>query len=164
MRNDGKGRAVTPSETHPRATGTTPGEPADGGSPAAPVPQLLCDTRALAEPADNPPGALWRLAEDGRQLDANLVHLPPGQHVGTHAEPDLDVLLLVVAGDGVLDTAQGRQPLTEGALFWLPHGSSRSLSAGEGGLSCLTVHRRRPGMQIRRPDRTAVRPRPPGTG
>ncbi|MFE9093151.1 cupin domain-containing protein [Streptomyces sp. NPDC007264] len=154
---------MTPSEIHLRATGSTPGEPPDGGAPTAPAPQLLCDVRALTEPADNPAGALWKLAEDGRQLDANVIHLPPGQRVGTHAEPDLDVLLLVVAGDGVLDTAEGRRPLTEGALFWLPHGSSRSLSAGEGGLSYLTVHRRRPGLQIRRPDRPAAPSRQPGT-
>ncbi|MFD1663090.1 cupin domain-containing protein [Streptomyces caeni] len=155
---------MTPSEIPVRAAGTGPGEPPEDNVPAAPVPLPLCDVRAPTEPAGNPAGALWKLAEDGRQLDANLIHLPPGQRVGSHAEPDLDVLLLVVAGDGVLDTAQGRQRLAEGALFWLPHGSSRSLSAGEGGLSYLTVHRRRPGMQIRRPDRTAVRPPQPGTG
>jgi hypothetical protein len=71
--------------------------------------------------------------------------------VDTHTEPDLDVLLLVMAGDGVIDGAQGPQPLAEGALLWLPHGSTRSLSAGDRGLSYMTVHRRRPGMRIGRP-------------
>jgi quercetin dioxygenase-like cupin family protein len=91
---------------------------------------------------------VWKLAEPGRQLDANVVHLPPGQHVGTHAEPDLDVLLLVVAGDGVLVTAGQARHLTSGALLWLPRGSVRGLSAGLDGMSYLTVHRRRPGMQV----------------
>jgi quercetin dioxygenase-like cupin family protein len=109
----------------------------------------LCDVQALAALQDAPAGALWRLAESGRQLDANVVHLPAGGRVGTHAEPDLDVLLLVVAGDGTMDTVEGPMALAGGALCWLPHGSTRSVSAGAGGLTYVTVHRRRPGMQIR---------------
>jgi hypothetical protein len=35
-------------------------------------------------------------------------------------------------------------------LLWLPHGSTRSITAGPQGLAYVTVHRRRPGMQIRR--------------
>ena len=128
------------------------GRSADGAS-GTPVPRLLCDTRALTELVEAPAGALWKLAESGRQLDANLIHLPAGHRVDTHTEPDLDVLLLVVAGDGTLTGHPGAQHLSEGALLWLPHGSTRSLTAGAHGMSYLTVHRRRPGMQIRpRPD------------
>jgi quercetin dioxygenase-like cupin family protein len=128
----------------------TPETGLPGQAPAgAPVPRLLCDVQALAALQDAPAGALWRLAESGRQLDANVVHLPAGERVGTHAEPDLDVLLLVIAGDGTMDTAEGPMALAGGALCWLPHGSTRSVSAGAGGLTYVTVHRRRPGMQIR---------------
>ncbi|WP_042380484.1 cupin domain-containing protein [Streptacidiphilus melanogenes] len=127
---------------------------ADGGS-AGPVPGLLCDVLALASAPDTAAtGALWKLAESGRQLDANLIHLQAGRQVGTHTEPDLDVLLLVVSGSGTLTSPEGDRQLTAGSLYWLPHGSTRSLTAGDGGLSYLTVHRRRPGMQIR------SRPRP----
>ncbi|MEV4441112.1 hypothetical protein AB0K09_19245 [Streptomyces sp. NPDC049577] len=123
------------------------GAPSDSADD--PVARLLCDTKALTAGRPASTGALWRLAEPGRQLDANLVHLPPGECVRTHVEPDLDVLLVVVAGAGTLGTARGPQPLAEGSLIWLPHGSSRSVTAGGDGLSYLTVHRRRPGMQIR---------------
>ncbi|MGM7445218.1 hypothetical protein, partial [Streptomyces tunisiensis] len=82
-------------------TGTPDGE-------GAPLPRVLCDTTALAAAAgDGPAGALWRLAESGRQLDANVVRLPPGHRVDTHREPDLDVLLLVLAGDGTLTAPDG---------------------------------------------------------
>jgi quercetin dioxygenase-like cupin family protein len=94
-------------------------------------------------------GALWKLAESGRQLDANLVHLPAGRGVHTHTEPELDVLLLVVAGAGTLETPEGAKALAQGSLVWLPCGSVRSITAHSEGLSYLTVHRRRPGMQIR---------------
>lgn len=119
-----------------------------------PLPRILCDTAALAAAGGASAGALWRLAESGRQLDANVVHLPPGQRVDTHREPDLDVLLLVLAGHGTLTAPDGPHPLPAGTLTWLPHGSTRSLAAGAEGLTYLTVHRRRPGMRIQS--------RPPG--
>ncbi|MGI5365468.1 hypothetical protein C9J60_26590 [Streptomyces sp. A244] len=124
------------------------------GAGDAPVPRILGNTESLAATAPGSAGALWRLAEPGRQLDANLVRVPPRGSIGTHAEPDLDVLLLVVTGDGTLGAADGPHPVEPGSLVWLPHGSVRNVTAGESGLTYVTVHRRRPGMQIQ------GRPRP----
>ncbi|MDQ1021178.1 cupin domain-containing protein [Streptomyces afghaniensis] len=138
----------TPPPGIPGANDADVAVPSPGAAPA-PTPRLLCDIHALARADPATAGAVWKLTESGRQLDANLVHLPAHQCVETHAEPDLDVLLLVVAGHGVLGTGDRTEPLTGGALFWLPHGSTRRITAGADGLSYLTVHRRRPGMQIR---------------
>lgn len=113
------------------------------------IPRVLCDTGELIANSGQEAGALWRLAEPGRQLDSNVIRLPAGQRVDTHAEPDLDVLLLVLSGSGEITTVEGTTELTPGTLLWLPRTSSRSLEAGSGGLHYLTVHRRRPGMQIR---------------
>ncbi|MFD7812187.1 cupin domain-containing protein [Streptomyces sp. NPDC059785] len=150
----------------PEPAGDPGGEPA--GDPGSPVARTLCDITTLvdgsapadgAEPVDGagePTGALWRLAEPGRQLDANVVRIPPAGRVDVHTEPDLDVLLLVVAGSGtLLGPGDGPLPLRPGSLNWLPHGAARGLHAGPDGLHCLTVHRRRPGMR--------VQPRPPDT-
>ncbi|MFJ3823563.1 hypothetical protein [Streptomyces nodosus] len=136
------------------------------GQPEEPaVARMLCDVQALTGKSPEPSGVLWKLAESGRQLDANLIRLLAGDHIATHAEPDLDVLVLVVTGDGVMDTPEGALPLTAGVLLWLPHGSTRSIIAGPGGLAYVTVHRRRPGMQIRRRSdptpATAPQPLPP---
>ncbi|MET9776498.1 hypothetical protein ABZ023_19915 [Streptomyces sp. NPDC006367] len=138
----------------------------DGGSPgtggAAPLPHVLCDTAELsALGADTPAGALWRLAEPGRQLDANVVRLPPSGRVGTHTEPDLDVLLLVLDGTATLVRTDGEQPLRAGLLTWLPHGSTRAVAAGPDGVTYLTVHRRRPGMRVQPPGAAGL-PRPGG--
>ncbi|MGW3206308.1 cupin domain-containing protein [Streptomyces sp. NPDC001135] len=117
--------------------------------------RVLCDTRALAEAPPVPGGVLWKLAESGRQLDANVVRLAPGGRITAHTEQQLDVMVLVVAGDGVLGSgpAGAPEPLAEGALVWLPHGAPRSITAGEAGLTYVTVHQRRPGMRIdTRPD------------
>lgn len=132
--------------------------PSATGSPGPAVPRILGNAHAVTARPGIPGGALWKLAEPGRQLDANLIHLPRGQRVATHAEPDLDVLLLVLAGDGVLGSADETIQLTSGTMLWLPRGSSRSLAAGDDGMSYLTVHRRRPGMQIRSRDNA------PGSG
>ena len=104
-------------------------------------------------------GALWRLAEPGRQLDANLVRLAPGAEVGEHVEGDLDVLLVVLAGGGELgggrlgvgqhdSSGPERQSLTAGTAVWLPRRAQRSLHAGPDGLVYLTAHQRRPGLAI----------------
>lgn len=126
---------------------------------SAPVPQLLADLdwclaqADQADPADQAKtGAVWRLSEPARQLDANLVRLPANHTVDVHQEPDVDVLLLPVAGFGTLDTDNGRLPLTAHALMWLPRGSRRSLTAGAEGLAYLTVHQKRAGLRIRMPE------------
>jgi quercetin dioxygenase-like cupin family protein len=119
-------------------------------SPGAPKARRLCDVAALT--ADEPESAAvrWKLDRPGRQLDANVVRLPPGGEVDTHAEPELDVLFLVVDGSGSLATPEGVEEVADGALCWLPRGSVRRLCAGPDGLSYLTVHKRRPGMRIGR--------------
>lgn len=116
--------------------------------PEEPVVRVLAEISALVDEPAVPSGARWTLAEPGRQLDANLIHLPAGQRVDTHTEPDLDVLLVVVAGGGTVGTANGQQALADGNIVWLPRGSTRNITAGDSGLSYLTIHRRRPGLQI----------------
>lgn len=122
--------------------------PSDGAWDT-PAPRLLCDTRALAVLAAAPAGELWRLSAPGRELDAGITHLPPGQRVNTHAEEDPDVLLLILAGDATVPTTEGPQQLAEGMLLWLPRGSAADLTAGENGLSCLKVHRSPSGTPTR---------------
>ncbi|MFG2160736.1 cupin domain-containing protein [Streptomyces olivaceus] len=142
----------------------------DGGAPAPapgpPLPRILCDTDGL-RPADGEGtgGARWRLAEPGRQLDANVVRIPPSGRVDTHTEPDLDVLLHVLDGTAALVCADGERALRAGLLAWLPHGSARSVVAGPDGVTYLTVHRRRPGMRVQPPGAAdRLLPAPDGGG
>ncbi|MFE6980266.1 hypothetical protein [Streptomyces griseus] len=106
----------------------------------------------LASAAPGERGALWQLAEPGRELDANLVRLPPGAEVGEHQEDVLDVLLVVLAGAGSVRAGDGRVlDLVPSTALWLPRTSRRALAAGPDGLVYLTVHRRRPGLAIKPP-------------
>ncbi|WP_329039832.1 hypothetical protein OHT61_18365 [Streptomyces sp. NBC_00178] len=102
----------------------------------------------LASVAPGERGALWHLAEEGRELDANVVHLPPDATVGEHQEDVLDVFLVALAGSGVLRTGGGALGLAPSTVLWLPRTSRRSLEAGPEGLTYLTVHRRRPGLTV----------------
>lgn len=115
-----------------------------------PAVRVLADVHALTETSLVPSGARWTLAEQGRQLDANLIHLPAGHRVDTHTEPDLDVVLIVIAGCGTVGAPDGDQTIADGNIVWLPRGSTRNVSAGDNGLSYVTVHRRRAGLQIKK--------------
>ncbi|MFE5089778.1 hypothetical protein ACFRCI_05130 [Streptomyces sp. NPDC056638] len=103
----------------------------------------------LTAAAHDDRGALWQLAEQGRELDANLVRLPPGAEVGEHQEDVLDVLLVVVAGSGRVVAGGDALNLTPTSVVWLPRTSRRALGAGPDGLVYVTVHRRRPGLTIK---------------
>ncbi|QKW10497.1 cupin domain-containing protein [Streptomyces sp. NA04227] len=113
-------------------------------------------SEVLAAAGESSGGALWRLAAEPRQLDANLVRLGPDAVVGAHEEHTLDVLAFVVRGGGSLRALAGpgseTHTLVPGSLFWLPKGSRREIGAGPQGLVYLTVHPRRPGLAIRMPE------------
>ncbi|WP_405977249.1 hypothetical protein [Streptomyces sp. NBC_00158] len=110
---------------------------------------ILTDLDAvIAEAPADATGALWRLTGTGRGLDSNLIRLPPGTVIAEHAEPALDVLLVVVEGGGRIDTEDGPHRLRPHTACWLARGARRSLTAGPQGLTYLTVHTRRPGLGI----------------
>jgi uncharacterized protein (DUF2249 family)/quercetin dioxygenase-like cupin family protein len=121
-----------------------------GKRSASGLPRVLCNVDAVQqdEVTRDAAGALWKLDMRERHLDANLIRLQEDDRIALHRGPDLDVLVFVVAGDGELITSAGSSPLRSGDLAWLPRGSERSLQAGPEGLSYLTVHPRRPALDI----------------
>ena len=99
-------------------------------------------------------GAAWSLSAAQRDLDANVVFLEPGESIDQHVGPDIDVLVHVIAGSGVLLSDRSQVPLASSDIAWLPRRSTRSIEAGEEGLRYLTVHRKREplGVTQRRTD------------
>ncbi|MGO1562492.1 hypothetical protein CZ771_05505 [Actinomycetales bacterium JB111] len=112
--------------------GSSSGEPRSGGS-------------SSGEPRS---GAVWRHDVPGRGLDANVIHLPPGEAIEPHDGPTLDVLWHVISGDGTLLTADGEAPVRAGDVVHLPRGSRRGVRAGGSGLTYLTVHAKKPGLGL----------------
>ncbi|MCM0677718.1 DUF2249 domain-containing protein [Micromonospora phytophila] len=117
---------------------------------STPLPRTLVDTTGLAELAGEPDvtGAVWKLQARERDLDANIIALPPGGVIDEHTGPDLDVLIHVLAGSGQLATEGGVVDLQSGALVWLPRRSRRQFTGGPDGLRYFTVHQRRQALLL----------------
>lgn len=93
-------------------------------------------------------GILWKLTMRERDLDSNIVSLPPGGGIEVYNGPDLDVLIHVIAGEGYLTSESGSIDLRPGSVLWLPRRSRRQFDAGPLGLRYLTVHQRRQALVL----------------
>ncbi|MFW0789149.1 cupin domain-containing protein [Gordonia sp. CPCC 205333] len=116
---------------------------------ATPLPRRLTNVGALLSTDTEAAGVLWKLDGSDRGLDSNVVALSPGQHIERHAGAEVDVLLLVLSGNGSVDTADETIALASGDLVWLPRYSERSFEAGESGLIYLTVHQHRESLVVK---------------
>jgi quercetin dioxygenase-like cupin family protein len=83
-----------------------------------------------------------------RDLDSNVIALPAGKGIESHVGPDADVLVHVIAGEGLLLTEAGSVELTPGMIVWLPRRSTRGFLAGPSGIRYLTVHQRRQSLLL----------------
>lgn len=109
---------------------------------ATPLPRVLANTTGLAAAAQGS-GAIWKLEPEQRDLDANIIALGPGEQIGEHRGPDLDVLIHVFSGSGVLHTETGSVPLAVGDVLYLPARSRRRFVAADAGLRYFSVHQRK---------------------
>lgn len=116
----------------------------------AALPRVLVNSAEIDHQSIDPNarGVLWKLTMRERDLDSNIVSLPPDGGIDAYAGPDLDVLIHVLAGEGRLTTEAGTLDLQPGAVLWLPRRSRRQFDAGEQGLRYLTVHQRRPALVL----------------
>ena len=113
---------------------------------AAPLPRIVHDTNGPQGP--DATGAVWNLRMRDRDLDSNVIHLPPGAAIDAHDGPALDVLVHILDGGGRLVTELATLDLRPGVLVWLPRRSRRGFTAGPDGLSYLTVHQRREALVL----------------
>lgn len=112
------------------------------------MPRIVADTTEIVATAGAATGSVWQLAPGARDLDSNIIVLPPHDEIGAHLGPDLDVLVLVLHGSGELETELDTISLESGSLVWLPRKSQRRFIAGPDGLQYFTVHQRKPALGI----------------
>lgn len=117
---------------------------------STPLPRVLVDTATVTADSTAPDvtGAVWKLEARDRDLDSNIIALPPGGTIDAHTGPDLDVLIHVLAGSGQLTTELGTIDLAPGVLLWMPRRSRRQFTAGTRGLRYFTVHQRRQSLVL----------------
>lgn len=110
------------------------------------APQVVGHTDVLQD--SEAAGAVWTLSPEGRDLDANLIHLPAGDAIHEHRGPDRDVLWIIAHGSGTLRTSERHVALNAGDIVWVPAESLRGITAGPSGIGYFTVHRRRENVSL----------------
>jgi mannose-6-phosphate isomerase-like protein (cupin superfamily) len=91
-------------------------------------------------------GPLWGMAS--ADLNATLLAWPPGHEIAEHVNEELDVLVVVLAGNGCAVIDGESHDVASGSAILIPQGTRRTITAGDGGLRYLSVHRRRGPLQI----------------
>ncbi|ACQ78278.1 Cupin 2 conserved barrel domain protein [Beutenbergia cavernae DSM 12333] len=107
------------------------------------VPRLVGDTRRAWTRPPDAVGAVWALDVPDRDLDANVIRIPPGERIEEFAGPDLDILWVVLDGEAHLTSGTTVVEMLPGAIVWLPSGSRRGVVPGPDGVRYLTVHLRK---------------------
>ena len=81
---------------------------------------------------------------ESADLDLNLVRFEGGAGVPAHVNPEVDVLLVVLEGEGLLTLGGVERRLAAGTAVIVPRGVERAIrSAEDSSIAYLTVHRRR---------------------
>lgn len=115
-------------------------------APAAPTSTQVL--RLLdAPPLQHDGGVRWFAAPG--DLNVTLVEWQGGAGVAQHVNDELDVLLVLRRGSCVVMVDSEPQALFPGDIIVVPCGARRSIEAGIGGVSYLSVHRNRGPLQLR---------------
>ncbi|MGH2410230.1 MAG: cupin domain-containing protein [Chloroflexota bacterium] len=106
-------------------------------------PPVVVDLAALArEPLARQPA--WSM--QSTDLNANLLVFDGVAGVAEHVNDEVDVLVLAVAGAGVVTIAGADHALSAGQALLIPLGVSRAIHAAGTRFAYLTCHRRRAGL------------------
>jgi quercetin dioxygenase-like cupin family protein len=133
---------ANPSE--PDGTGQSWQAATVGGSGADPAAMRAFDLAAVARDAAGRGPAWTQRSED---LDVNLLVFGAGEGVAAHANAEVDVLLVGVAGEGVVRVEGRTHSLRAGQAVLVPKGTRRGTLATTDRFAYLTCHRRRGGLQ-----------------
>jgi mannose-6-phosphate isomerase-like protein (cupin superfamily) len=84
------------------------------------------------------------LARESEDLDLNLVRFAAGAGVGAHVNREVDVVLIALAGSGIVRIDEDEVPVAAGNALLIPKNSERAIrSRDDGEFAYLSVHRRR---------------------
>ena len=85
-------------------------------------------------------------AYQGTDLNANLLVWDDGEGVSEHVNGEVDVLIVGIAGIGVVSVNDVEHPLRAGQAIVVPKGTRRAIRASGSRFAYLTCHRRRAGL------------------
>lgn len=99
----------------------------------------VIDLIALARGAEGMP--VW--SQESEDLNVNLLVLGPGDGIAEHRNPELDVLIVGVDGEGSVTIEGEELALRTGQALVIPKGTRRSIRSSGDRFAYLTCHRRR---------------------
>ena len=105
------------------------------------------DLGGLAAAASGREGAVWTLGV-ASELNANLVRFGKGGGVGEHVNDEVEVIVVGIAGHGLVRVDGEEHPVSNGTLTPVPKGARRSTLSLSEDFAYLTVHRRRGPLRI----------------
>jgi quercetin dioxygenase-like cupin family protein len=91
-------------------------------------------------------GPVW--GTESQELNATLLHWRAGEGPPEHVNNERDVLVVILAGSAIVSTDKDKSELAVGEATIIAKGRRRKISAGREGVRYLSVHRRRPPLQI----------------
>ena len=100
-----------------------------------------CDSAAIQFQNSGPQ---WGEASD--ELNVTLLSWENGKGVQAHVNAELDVCLVVIAGEGEAVIDNEKFDLRSGVALVIPQGSTRAISSSSPRLTYYSIHRRRPGL------------------
>jgi quercetin dioxygenase-like cupin family protein len=108
--------------------------------------------RALIPPSHNHHEALVvaRRGTESEELNATLLSWRAGKGPAEHVTDGPDVLVVVLAGSALARTEEDERELGAGETTIIAKGRRRRIGAGRQAVRYLSVHRRRPPLQIAR--------------
>lgn len=100
---------------------------------------------------DEPPlegrGPVW--GAESEDLNATVLVWSPGSGPPEHVNEERDVLVFVVEGAATISVDGVEQELAAAEALIVAKGSRRRITAGPAGVRYLSVHLRRPPLQIK---------------
>jgi quercetin dioxygenase-like cupin family protein len=106
-------------------------------------PSRVVNLAALAQTSADR-GPAW--THEGEDLHLNLLVFDDGGGVAEHANDEVEVLVVGVAGEGAVEIDGQREPLGAGQAVVIPKGARRAIRSAGGRFAYLTCHRRRGGL------------------
>lgn len=109
--------------------------------------EQIVDLATLARSA-TAQGAIW--SRESEDLDINLLVFAAGEGVAEHVNAEVDVLVVGIAGAGVVAINGTRQNLSAGDAIVIPKGANRGIQSLSDPFAYLSCHRRRGGLWPRK--------------
>ena len=89
-------------------------------------------------------GVVWSRQSD--DLSANLLVFSRDDGVQPHVNSEVDVLVIAIAGEGIISIDETRRPFRAGQAILIPKGVRRGITSASDPFAFLTCHRRRAGL------------------